>query len=67
MGVDQMGQYLGVDQMGVDQMGRHPINMQWEIDWQVKLLRREKQDYSGWAPTSTKGWQLEPPRREKRG
>ena len=28
-------------------------------------LRREKEDYSGWAPSSTKGWQLKPPRREK--
>ena len=26
--------------------------------WQLKPLKREKEDYSGWAPTSTKGWWL---------
>ena len=26
--------------------------------WQLKPLRREKEDHSGWAPTSMKGWQL---------
>ena len=32
--------------------------------WKV-ALRREKQDYSEWAPISTKGWQLKPLKREK--
>ena len=30
----------------------------------AETLRREKEDYSRGAPTSVKGWQLKPPRRE---
>ena len=33
-------------------------------EWQLKSLRREKEDYSVWALTNMKGWQLKPRRKK---
>ena len=37
----------------------------WGTDWQLKTLRREKQDNSRWTLTSVNVWQLKSPRKEK--
>ena len=38
-----------------------PVNAK---EWQLKPLRREKEDYSRWGLTSKKGWQLKPRRKK---